>query len=392
MHLSDGELKAWLDDALGASERARAEAHLSTCIECRRRAEDFKGAAERVQAHFAVFEGKQAMPNPEAALRRFQARYDSHEENSMLKRIFSKQLRPVWAVAAIAVLLFASFTLEPVRAFAGQFLGLFRVKNIEVITVDPTLLGKLGTNSQLGGQISQFLSASGTVTQKPTKPQLVADAKTASSQAGFTARLPGNRTDKPQLLVTGGSAFQFTVDRKRAQDILNQAGRSDLQLPASLDGATIKVTIPKGITAGYGTCPPLDQMDENVKPNGSAGRQMAGCIILADIPSPTVDTPPNLNVQQLAELGLQFSGMSAQQAHSFAQTVDWTSTLVVPIPRNAATYKQVQVDGVAGYLIQRPVDDAPEFSLIWVKNGIIYAIGGLSSNSDAAIQMANSMK
>ena len=72
-------------------------------------------------------------------------------------------------------------------------------------------------------------------------------------------------------------------------------------------------------------------------------------------------------------------------------TVDWTSTLVVPIPRNAATYEQVTVDGVTGTLIQRPADDAPRFALLWVKDGIVYAISGLGTNSEKAIEMANSL-
>ncbi|MDE3091812.1 MAG: hypothetical protein KGJ80_20760, partial [Chloroflexota bacterium] len=110
------------------------------------------------------------------------------------------------------------------------------------------------------------------------------------------------------------------------------------------------------------------------------------------IPSPSVDAPPILDVQQLAELGLQFTGMTKEQAHAYAQTVDWTSTLVVPIPRNAAQYKPVSVDSVSGYLIQRPLDDAPQYVIIWVKSGIIYAIGGIGSDTSAALNMANSLR
>ncbi len=73
-------------------------------------------------------------------------------------------------------------------------------------------------------------------------------------------------------------------------------------------------------------------------------------------------------------------------------TVNWASTLVIPIPRNAATYEQVTVDGVTGTLIQRPADDAPQFALLWVKDGIIHAISGLGTNSQQAIEMANSLK
>ena len=189
--------------------------------------------------------------------------------------------------------------------------------------------------------------------------------------------------------MQSGGAFQLTVNRARAQALLNDAGASNLKLPASIDGAVIKVTIPAGIAAGYGECPKLTEGEESVQ--GSPGRTMLNCIILTEIPSPTVDTPPDLDVVQLAELGLQFTGMTKEQAHAYAQTVDWTSTLVVPIPRNAAQYKKITVDGVDGYLIQRPLDDAPEYAIVWVKDGIIYAIGGLG-DATPALSMANSLR
>ena len=98
-----------------------------------------------------------------------------------------------------------------------------------------------------------------------------------------------------------------------------------------------------------------------------------------------------MDVTHLAQIGLEFTGMTSEQAAAFVETVDWTSTLVVPIPRNAATYEQVAVDGTTGTLIQRPADDMPQFVLLWVKDGIIYSIGGLGTNSQQAIDMANSM-
>ena len=120
-------------------------------------------------------------------------------------------------------------------------------------------------------------------------------------------------------------------------------------------------------------------------------RQYPDCVILSEIPSPTVKAPANLDVAQLAQIGLEFTGMTSDQAAAFTKSVDWTSTLVVPIPINAATYEQLPVDGVTGTLVQRPADDAPQFVLLWVKNGIVYAIGGLGTNSQQAIDMANSL-
>jgi hypothetical protein len=114
-------------------------------------------------------------------------------------------------------------------------------------------------------------------------------------------------------------------------------------------------------------------------------------VIFAQIPSPNVNAPADLDIEALARMGLEFTGMSPEEAAQLTSNVNWTSTLLVPIPRNAAVNEQVNVDGVTGTLIQRPSDDAPQYALIWVKDGIIYAISGLGSNSQQAIDMANSL-
>jgi hypothetical protein len=143
----------------------------------------------------------------------------------------------------------------------------------------------------------------------------------------------------------------------------------------------------------YGTCPDPAAQDtaSGINSNGSAGRQYPDCVILAEIPTPSVSAPADLNIAQLAQIGLEFTGMTSEEAAAFTRTVDWTSTLVIPLPKNAATYQQVTVDGVTGTLIQRPADDAPQYVLLWVKNGIIYAISSLGTNSQQAVQMANSL-
>ncbi len=385
MHFDDGQLRAYLD-----GELADADRHLAACPDCRTRLATLEAQTRRVGNQLAALAPLPDDPHLAArpALARFKAQRANQKEIPMLNQLFSKRFRTAWGVAAAVALVAVSLSFAPVRAWAGQFLGLFRVQQITVLPVDTTRLSELSGNETLGSQISQLFSKSVNVTRQPGEPQVVANAAEASQLAGFTVRLPGSRADAPQLTVQGGLAFEFTVDRNLAQGILNEAGRSDLQLPASLDGARIAVDIPNAVSAGYGNCPKIDEGVET----GSPGRRFANCVMLVEIPSPAVTTPPDLDVAQLAQVGLQFTGMSAEEAQAFSETVDWASTLIVPIPRNGAVYTQVPVDGVTGYLIQRPADDAPQYAVIWVKDGIIYAIGGLGSNSSAALEMADSLK
>jgi len=170
-----------------------------------------------------------------------------------------------------------------------------------------------------------------------------------------------------------------------------QAGRSDLQLPASLDGAKISVIIPTGATVAYGGCPAEGAGDPGSNAHANSA-ELRSCVMLAQVPSPSVNTPPDVNISALAELGLQFTGMSAADAHQFSQSVDWTSTLVIPFPRNAGTYQQVSVDGVTGTLISREGrGSGGQYSLIWVKNGILYGLTG-SGPSAQALTLAQSIQ
>jgi hypothetical protein len=135
-------------------------------------------------------------------------------------------------------------------------------------------------------------------------------------------------------------------------------------------------------------------MQRETETHGPRDEFYADCIIFAQLPSPEVSAPASLDIAELAQIGLEFSGMSAEEAAEFTSTVDWTSTLVVPIPQDAASSQQVQVDGVTGALIERTVDDgddAPRFALFWVKDGIIYTIGGFGGNLQTALEIANSL-
>jgi hypothetical protein len=117
------------------------------------------------------------------------------------------------------------------------------------------------------------------------------------------------------------------------------------------------------------------------------------CIALGQVPSPTVTVPPNVNIADLAQAGLQLAGMSAGEARSFTQTVDWSSTLVIPVPRNITSYQKLPVDGVEGTLIETDGRSgrSPRYALLWVKKGIIYSIHGRGS-VDQALLLASSLR
>ncbi len=387
-HLDDGQLRAALDGELGPDQLR----HLEGCAACRAREAAIRSQIGVAADRLAFLVGDDAdqpqQPAARLALQRFYDRKVNQQEIPMFQRLFQTSFVRIGLV--FFVLLALVVAIPSTRAFADQLLNLFRVQQVAVVPVDFTGIQQLTGDDALGKQISQLLSKSINMTEKPGEPQTVADASQASQIAGFNVRLPQG-VAPTRISVEHSAAFTFQVDRARAQALLDEAGRNDLVLPQEIDGADIAVKIPASVSAAYGACPD-PKTDTGALPlSGSAGRRYADCVILAEIPSPTVSAPASVDVAKLAEIGLEFTGMTPAQAQAFTKTVDWTSSLVVPIPKNAATYQQVAVDGVTGTLIQRPADDAPQFALLWVKDGVIYTIGGLGSDSQKALQMANSL-
>src|SRR5207247_8730316 len=99
----------------------------------------------------------------------------------------------------------------------------------------------------------------------------------------------------------------------------------------------------------------------------------------------------DLNISDIVEAALELAGMSPAEARSFCQTVDWSSTLVVPIPRNSSSYETVTVDGVEGTLITETLSQGNRYSLLWIKNGVIHSLAGHGNSSDA-LSLAASLR
>jgi hypothetical protein len=390
-HLTDGELRAALDGELGLDELK----HLRACSQCQARQGTIEAQVQPTAERLRFL----ASPTPDtslsssAAWKKFNHEKRSQKETSMFRKLFTSPLIRYGASAALVLALILAF--PATRALAGELLNLFRVQQVTVVPVDFTGMEQL--NGAVGNNISQLISESVTMQKEPGDPVNAASAEEASQLAGFNVRAPEGQTPSRISVMSGGS-FTFTIDRDKAQSLLDEAGRSDLVLPKEVDGADVSVTIPSSVSIAFGTCPEPSnesevsrEMERETETSGSPGRVYKDCVIFAQIPSPEVSAPASLDIAKLAQIGLEFTGMTAEEAAQFTSTVDWTSTLLVPIPKNAASYQQVSVDGVTGTLIERPSDDSPQFALFWVKDGIIYTVGGLGDNSQKALEIANSL-
>jgi hypothetical protein len=246
------------------------------------------------------------------------------------------------------------------------------------VPVDFSAIEASANNSAVEKLLTKTIADQVVVTMKPADPQTVPNQDAATALAGFPVRLPATLGDPQEIRVHGEGAFHATLNRERMQDVLDQVGRSDIRIPASADGATIAVHVPKIVNAQFGNC---------------ARDAIAGtCVILVEASTPVISVPPDLNLAALAEAGLQIAGMSAAEAHAFCQTVDWSSTLVVPVPQGESNSRTVSVDGVTGTLIETaPRGKRPAgYHLLWIKNGIVYSLQGFG-DAGQGLAAANSL-
>jgi hypothetical protein len=388
MHLSDGDIKAYLDKEIAGGD---IETHLQDCSECRERADRMNNASIHASHLLNYLDPDGAdLPKPgRQAYAMFENQYISKENNSMYDRLFSKKYRYAWVAVGVIAILAVGMLFPQVRAIGSSFLGLFRVEQFTIVQVDPDELeSQLGLSSNF-----EYLLADDIVIEEFGDAMGAEDAPEASSLAGFPVRLPAAESVSGELKVQPGAKVSMQVDLPKVQALLDEIGGTDLQLPAALDGAEVSMELPVAVVAGYGNCEVTEEMirSARVDPDGPIP-DLSQCITLTQFPSPEISAPPGLDIASIGEIFLQVLGMTPEEAAQFSQNVDWTTTLVIPIPRYGTEYQDVFVDGVEGTLImQSQRSEFPHYLLVWIKDGIVYALTG-PGTAESAVEMANSLE
>jgi len=397
--IDDGIFRARLDGELGGTALAEVDQHLASCSDCRARFERLNRETVRtgsLLANLAPAVEATAI-NPAVAYAQFSSQFGTADEPkaTWISRRFAPRWRPAWGLAAVAMVVAILVGVNPVRTWAQRVLAMLRVQKIAVVTIDPTTLMSGGeSDARPYKLINQFIADNVVVTMDPGKPDISPNVANAAQLAGYPIRTVGSLGAPQSIEVNGETAFQMTINRDRIETLLDEVGRSDVRIPESANGALIAVHIPKTVISMYGDCPVRHRYaisDTQSRAEAMAERKMErmasmnnnNCTYLVQAPSPTVSVPPELNMSEIAEAALQLAGMSPAEAHSFCQTVDWSSTMVVPIPRNTSSYETVSVEGVEGTLITETVPQGNRYSLLWIKNGVINSLAGHGNSSDA---------
>jgi hypothetical protein len=291
------------------------------------------------------------------------------------RRVFP--LRTLLATAAgLAVV--ASLVLFPsVRASAQAFLDLFRVRQFTAVSFDATRLERFRKE---GDSNSMLMFAKTEKLQDPGPPRVFTDAGAAGAAAGFAVRVPGllpGGLVADTVTVSGAGAARMSVDTQKLRSLLEALDIRDVTVPDDLDGKSVTVH----------TTPIVFQQFHSATLHAH----------LAQAKSPEVELPAGLELNRLGAIGLRILGVSPADARRLATTIDWRSTLVVPVPVNAGSFREVTVHGQKGLLVTQSGQNADGQRervgavVMWTEGDQIYALGGDLAR-DELLQMAESVR
>jgi hypothetical protein len=104
-----------------------------------------------------------------------------------------------------------------------------------------------------------------------------------------------------------------------------------------------------------------------------------------------------VDLARLGEIALRVLGMNETDARRMAERTDWRTTLIVPVPVSAGSFRSVEVNGARGLLVtyQEPATaDRPArhgAMLLWSQNDDVFALSG-NLESEDLVQMATSIR
>lgn len=268
------------------------------------------------------------------------------------------------------------------ESLGSQFLKSLRIARPQTVTAStPAPGGARRMSDVMIGIAAESTTVASTENDHPAP-----SADSASRLAGFHVRLLGARADPVSFSVLGAQTIGARVNRRQLSTLFTEAGRRDLRVAPSLDGASVSLAIPRGVRVQYGNCPaPIQNtLQTQIAGPPPSSTDNGNCVILSETPEAASTTPASLDTAAVLEIAVELMGMSPNQAHDFERLFGWHGAAAMSPPRFVRSYDVVDVDGHPGMLMITGGRRGPTYVLSWMSDGIVYTLTGYGSSADAA--------
>ena len=138
--IHDGILRQHLDGELAGAELVEVTDHLASCADCCARFEKLAAARAQTEEVLGMLAPADNVAiNPAMAYAQFTNQFAADREGkTWIKRLLAPRWRPVWGLAAVALIVTILVSVNPVWSWAQRVLAMLRVQKIQVVTIDPT--------------------------------------------------------------------------------------------------------------------------------------------------------------------------------------------------------------------------------------------------------------
>lgn len=310
----------------------------------------------------------------------------AEREKAIWQNLLKPQYRTAWISLVVVAVLIASLSIPQVRVIANSFLGLFRIEQIEAVDVGISL-SNLPREMEHSFEAIDNLIGDQLRIDKVVQPIPVINLAEAGSMVEFTARQPIHPEGERKIFYQEATTVRLMIDQQKWQALLDTMGYGAFVIPKSADGAEVIIDIPAAVVISIGDC--LYNEINEVK---LAHPNTENCTVFLQSTSPTIEAPAGVDINEAGQVLLQALGMSATEAEQFSATVNWATTLVVPVPSDMK-YRQVIVEGVNGIFLEEETypGEKAVYTLLWLKDGVLNALIGDGSLADA-LQSVDSLE
>ena len=158
---------------------------------------------------------------------------------------------------------------------------------------------------------------------------------------------------------------QFVPDLALMQILFEAAELSPDLIPPEIDGQPFTVTLSTSV---------MQLWEDNA-------------LMTLQMESPTVEFPDAVDEEALGIAMLQFLGYSPADAAALSASIDWTTTLLLPLPSDLVNFESVVVDGTDGFYLTgaSPEGEFEDYAaVLWQKDGFVYLVARRAESDQSA--------
>lgn len=351
----EGQLLLFLEGELDDIMHRAMEDHIRNCPFCNKRKqmleEDLVFTRQHLHDLYDNVE-RTASPNTRTwwpVVNRH--RYMPKEEGRFMK------FKRIGIAAVIVLSIGLVGSLPSVQALAQNLLQVFRVEQVDVITLGPQDMDQI-QQALLQGETQLDIDAFGTI-QTIGETEYTQLTLESLDKYPHPVLLPADvSAETAALIMQKVPVMEFAPAVDNLNRIL-QSMQSDYLLPEELDGETCRLKM------------------------GEVLELSAPSYTLVQCPAPEIEVPGGVNAKELAAAMVALPVWPEQVKRQLEAVDDWEHTLLIP----AQDASKVKVRGQQGVLI----NDAWGSNLIWQEEGMLLIVSSQDNQVDL-MEIADSLE